>query len=162
MARIGFLGFLAVSSELSVSIPSSYNFTARSKTGLSIVKLDPPPCGGTARPDYSGLRTFGQTDWSTGAGHGKGRCPGRRVHQSQCRVGMAQDLVKSGVELPALMKAGRCKGSKMPSRYTERQSADRGAVAGITKLKPRWDVHLSGVDDQLGCAGKSLSSVLGE
>ena len=30
------------------------------------------------------------------------------------------------------------------------------------KLKPRWDVHLSGDDDQLGCAGKSLSSVLGE
>ena len=31
-----------------------------------------------------------------------------------------------------------------------------------TKLKPRWDVHLSGDDDQLGCAGESLSSVLGE
>ena len=30
------------------------------------------------------------------------------------------------------------------------------------KLKPRWDVHLSGDDDQLGCAGKSFSSVLGE
>ena len=30
------------------------------------------------------------------------------------------------------------------------------------KLKPRWDVHLSGDDDQLGYAGKSLSSVLGE
>ena len=29
------------------------------------------------------------------------------------------------------------------------------------KLKPRWDVHLSGDDDQLGCAGESLSSVLG-
>ena len=31
-----------------------------------------------------------------------------------------------------------------------------------TKLKPRWDVHLSGDDDQLGCAGASLSSVFGE
>ncbi len=30
------------------------------------------------------------------------------------------------------------------------------------KLKPRWDVHLSGDDDQLGCAGESLSFVLGE
>ena len=30
------------------------------------------------------------------------------------------------------------------------------------KLKPRWDVHISGDDDQLGCAGESLSSVLGE
>ena len=45
------------------------------------------------------------------------------------RVGMAEDLVKSGVELPALMTAGRWKSSKMPARYTERQAADRGAVA---------------------------------
>ena len=45
------------------------------------------------------------------------------------RVGMAQDLVKGGVELPALMTAGRWKSSKMPARYTERQAADRGAVA---------------------------------
>ena len=45
------------------------------------------------------------------------------------RVGMAQDLVKSGVELPDLMTAGRWKSSKMPARYTERQAADRGAVA---------------------------------
>ena len=45
------------------------------------------------------------------------------------RVGMAQDLIKSGVELPALMTAGRWKSSKMPARYTERQAADRGAVA---------------------------------
>ena len=45
------------------------------------------------------------------------------------RVGMAQDLVKDGVELPALMTAGRWKSSKMPARYTERQAADRGAVA---------------------------------
>ena len=45
------------------------------------------------------------------------------------RVGMAQDLVKSGVELPALMTAGRWKSSKMSARYTERQAADRGAVA---------------------------------
>ena len=45
------------------------------------------------------------------------------------RLGMAQDLVKSGVELPALMTAGRWKSSKMPARYTERQAADRGAVA---------------------------------
>ena len=45
------------------------------------------------------------------------------------RVGMAQDLVKSGVELSALMTAGRWKSSKMPARYTERQAADRGAMA---------------------------------
>ena len=45
------------------------------------------------------------------------------------RVGMAQDLAKTGAELPALMTAGRWKSSTMPARYTERQSADRGAVA---------------------------------
>ena len=45
------------------------------------------------------------------------------------RVGMAQDLVRSGVELPALMTAGQWKSSRMPARYTERQAADRGAVA---------------------------------
>ena len=45
------------------------------------------------------------------------------------RVGMAQDLVKSGVELPVLMTAGRWKRARMPARYTERQAADRGAVA---------------------------------
>ena len=45
------------------------------------------------------------------------------------RVGMAQDLAASGVELPELMNAGRWKSSKMPARYTERQAAGRGAVA---------------------------------
>ena len=36
------------------------------------------------------------------------------------RVGMAQDLAKTGTELPALMAAGRWKSFKMPARYTER------------------------------------------
>ena len=47
------------------------------------------------------------------------------------RVGMAQDLVKTGVELPALMTAGRWKSSKMPARYTERQAADRATAPGV-------------------------------
>ena len=42
---------------------------------------------------------------------------------------MAQDLARSGVELPELMTAGRWKSSRMPARYTERQAAGRGAVA---------------------------------
>ena len=45
------------------------------------------------------------------------------------RVGMAQDLAAAGMELPALMNAGRWRSSKMPARYTERQAAGRGAVA---------------------------------
>ena len=36
------------------------------------------------------------------------------------------------------------------------------AVTLEPKLKPRWDVHLIGDDDQPGYAGESLSSVLGE
>ena len=42
---------------------------------------------------------------------------------------MAQDLTATGVELPALMTAGRWKSAKMPARYTEREAADRGVVA---------------------------------
>ncbi len=42
---------------------------------------------------------------------------------------MAQDLAAAGVELPALMNAGRWKSSRMPARYTEGQAAGRGAVA---------------------------------
>ena len=45
------------------------------------------------------------------------------------RVGMAQDLAAAGVELPALMQAGRWQSSRMPARYTERQAAGRSAVA---------------------------------
>ena len=63
----------------------------------------------------------------TAAAKSAGLCEGYTDHSG--RVGMAQDLVKSGVELPALMTAGRWRSSKMPARYTERQAADRGAVA---------------------------------
>ena len=45
------------------------------------------------------------------------------------RVGMAPGPGQHRPELPALMTAGRWKNSKMPARYTERQAADRGAVA---------------------------------
>lgn len=46
-----------------------------------------------------------------------------------CRVGMAQDLVASGAELPAVMQAGRWKSPTMPARYAEGMLAGRGAVA---------------------------------
>ena len=45
------------------------------------------------------------------------------------RVGMAQDLLAAGFALPDLMTAGRWKSPRMPARYTERQTAGRGAVA---------------------------------
>lgn len=46
-----------------------------------------------------------------------------------CRVGMAQDLVAFGLDLPAVMQAGRWKTPAMPARYAERLLAGRGAVA---------------------------------
>ena len=45
------------------------------------------------------------------------------------RVGMAQDLVRAGTELTALMNAGRWKSHQMPAHYTRNEEAGRGAVA---------------------------------
>ena len=45
------------------------------------------------------------------------------------RVGMAQDLARTGTELPALMTAGRWRSSTMPARYTRGERAGRGAIA---------------------------------
>ena len=50
------------------------------------------------------------------------------------RVGIAQDLAASGVELPALVTAGRWKSFKMPARHTERQAVGRGAVSRCYQL----------------------------
>ena len=51
------------------------------------------------------------------------------VDTSFTHMGPAQNLTATGVELLALMTAGRWKISRMPARYTERQAAGRGAVA---------------------------------
>ena len=45
------------------------------------------------------------------------------------RVGMAQDLARSGTEVPALMTAGRWQSPTMPARYTRAEQAGRGAIA---------------------------------
>ena len=45
------------------------------------------------------------------------------------RVGMARDRAAYGVELPALMTAGRWTSPTMPARYTRGELAGRGAVA---------------------------------
>ena len=45
------------------------------------------------------------------------------------RIGMAQDLARFGVTLPALMEAGRWKSPTMPAYYTRSQAAGQGAVA---------------------------------
>jgi integrase len=53
------------------------------------------------------------------------------------RVGMAQDLVAGGADLPAVMQAGRWKSPTMPARYAERLLARRGAVAGYHERQGR-------------------------
>ena len=45
------------------------------------------------------------------------------------RVGMAQDLARTGTELPALATAGRWQSPTMPARYTRGERAGRGAIA---------------------------------
>ena len=49
------------------------------------------------------------------------------------RVGMAQDLAASGVELPELMTAGRWKSSRMPARYTSAKRRDGARWPGTTR-----------------------------
>ena len=44
-------------------------------------------------------------------------------------MGTEHSLTATGVEVAALMQAGRCKTSRMPARYTEGQAAGPGAVA---------------------------------
>lgn len=51
------------------------------------------------------------------------------VSGHSCRVGMAQDLVGAGLELPAVMQAGRWQTPAMVARYAERLLAEQGAVA---------------------------------
>ena len=45
------------------------------------------------------------------------------------RVGMAQDLIAAGAELPAVMQAGRWQSQTMPARYGRHLLAERNAVA---------------------------------
>lgn len=49
------------------------------------------------------------------------------------RVGMTQDLVAANLDLPSIMQAGGWKSAVMPSRYGEKITAQRGAVAKFHK-----------------------------
>ena len=58
------------------------------------------------------------------------------VDISFSHIGTAQNLTATGLEVPALMPAGRWESSRMPARYTERQAAARWpgiTRAGITR-----------------------------
>ena len=51
------------------------------------------------------------------------------------RVGMAQDLAAAGVELPALMTAGRWKSSRMPRYYQGRGGDQLGHTHGPATIR---------------------------
>ena len=54
----------------------------------------------------------------------KGRFTGHSL-----RIGMAVDLAGAGIELPALMVAGRWESARMPAHYARGELAAKGAVA---------------------------------
>ena len=53
------------------------------------------------------------------------------------RVGAAQDMIAAGIELPAILQAGRWKSPAMVNRYGERLLACDGAAAQLARLQRR-------------------------
>ncbi len=53
------------------------------------------------------------------------------------RVGAAQDMIAAGVELPAILQAGRWKSTAMVNRYGERLLAQRSGAAQLARLQQR-------------------------
>ena len=53
------------------------------------------------------------------------------------RVGAAQDMIAAGIELPAILQAGRWKSTAMVNRYGERLLARRSGTAQLTRLQHR-------------------------
>ena len=53
------------------------------------------------------------------------------------RVGAAQDMIAAGIELPAILQAGRWKSTAMVNRYGERLLARRSGVAQLARLQER-------------------------
>ena len=66
--------------------------------------------------------------------------PARVVEQlsgHSARVGAAQDMVASGIEMPAILQAGRWKTAVMVNRYGERLLASRSGAAQLARLQRR-------------------------
>ena len=53
------------------------------------------------------------------------------------RVGAAQDMIAAGIELPAILQAGRWKSTAMVNRYGERLLAKRSGAAQLARLQRR-------------------------
>ena len=53
------------------------------------------------------------------------------------RVGAAQDMIAAGIELPAILHAGRWKSTAMVNRYGERLLARRSGAAQLARMQKR-------------------------
>ena len=53
------------------------------------------------------------------------------------RVGAAQDMIASGIELPAILQSGRWRTTVMVNRYGERLLANRSGAAQLAKIQGR-------------------------
>lgn len=61
----------------------------------------------------------------------------RRISGHSPRVGAAQDMIASGIGIPAIMQAGRWKSASMVQRYGERLLAQRSAAAQLARFQKR-------------------------
>ena len=61
----------------------------------------------------------------------------RRLSGHSPRVGAAQDMIASGIGIPAIMQAGRWKSAQMVQRYGERLLPKRNGAAQLARLQKR-------------------------
>jgi len=61
----------------------------------------------------------------------------RGLSGHSARVGAVQDMIAAGIELPAILQAGRWKSASMVNRYGERLLAKRSAAAKLARKQGR-------------------------
>ena len=61
----------------------------------------------------------------------------RELSGHSARVGAVQDMVANGIEMPAILQAGRWKTTAMVNRYGERLLANRSGTAQLARLQKR-------------------------
>ena len=132
---------------------------ARPELEATVARLAPD----TVRLVYAWLDRAGIGDGRLFRSVGKGGRIGERLHPCQvprifkamareaglpeavagglsghsARVGAAQDMVAAGIELPAILNAGRWKSTAMVNRYGERLLARRSGAAQLARMQKR-------------------------
>ena len=61
----------------------------------------------------------------------------RGLSGHSARIGAAQDMIAAGIELPAILQAGRWKSTAMVNRYGERLLAKRSGAAKLARKQGR-------------------------